>query len=64
VGRSVVITEYEDDLGLGTNNDSFNNGNSGKPILIGIIGVSDSFVEPKFESDKEVKVLDIADIMN
>jgi hypothetical protein len=29
LGRSIVISDSEDDLGLGDNNESFNDGNSG-----------------------------------
>lgn len=37
-GRSIVIHENEDDLGLGMNEESLLTGNSGKRIAYGIIG--------------------------
>lgn len=37
VGRSVVITENEDDLGRGGTADSYTTGASGKPIACGVI---------------------------
>ena len=43
VGRAIVISESEDDLGKGGNNDSFADGNSGEPLAIGIIGYSGEF---------------------
>lgn len=40
IGRSVVIHEDEDDLGLGGDQESLITGNSGKRIACGIIGYS------------------------
>lgn len=40
IGRSFVIHENEDDLGLGGNADSLVTGNSGKRIAFGIIGIA------------------------
>lgn len=40
-GRSLVIHDSEDDLGLGDHDDSSTTGHSGKRILWGIIGVND-----------------------
>lgn len=40
LGRAIVISKEEDDLGLGGTNESFNNGASGPPIAVGIIGIS------------------------
>lgn len=37
VGRSLVITADEDDLGRGGNAESISNGNAGKPLACGII---------------------------
>ncbi|KAF7286357.1 superoxide dismutase [Cu-Zn]-like [Rhynchophorus ferrugineus] len=37
VGRALVVTEGEDDLGLGGNANSYIDGNSGKPLACGII---------------------------
>ena len=39
LGRSLVIHEKKDDLGLGLNNESKKTGNSGKRIGYGIIGL-------------------------
>jgi Cu-Zn family superoxide dismutase len=40
IGRGLIIHENEDDLGLGTNDASKINGNSGKRIACAIIGIS------------------------
>jgi Cu-Zn family superoxide dismutase len=40
IGRSFVIHEDADDLGLGSNNDSLITGNSGKRVAFGIIGIA------------------------
>jgi Cu-Zn family superoxide dismutase len=40
MGRSIVIHENTDDLGLGNNMESFKTGNAGKRIACGIIGYS------------------------
>lgn len=37
-GRSIVVHEQRDDLGLGSNEESLKTGNSGERILWGIIG--------------------------
>jgi Cu-Zn family superoxide dismutase len=42
LGRSVVLHEKEDDLGLGGNPDSKKTGNSGKRIACSIIGLCKS----------------------
>lgn len=39
IGRTIVLHEREDDLGLGSDKNSKINGNSGPPIACGIIGV-------------------------
>ncbi|RMZ93455.1 superoxide dismutase [Cu-Zn] [Brachionus plicatilis] len=39
IGRTVVLHEREDDLGLGADKNSKINGNSGPPIACGMIGV-------------------------
>jgi len=41
LGRSVVIHEDEDDLGLGGNKESLKTGNAGKRIGCGVIGYSE-----------------------
>jgi Cu-Zn family superoxide dismutase len=38
IGRSVVIHEDEDDLGLGNHSDSLKTGHAGKKITCGVIG--------------------------
>ena len=40
LGRSVVIHEDKDDLGLGLNQESKKTGNAGKRIACGVIGYS------------------------
>lgn len=40
IGRAVVITENEDDFGRGENPESKMNGNSGKAMASGIIGLT------------------------
>ncbi len=40
IGRSVVLHQDPDDLGLGHNPDSLTTGNSGKRIACGIIGIA------------------------
>ena len=42
LGRSVVIHEGEDDLGLGDNAESLKTGNAGKRIGCGVIGYSEN----------------------
>jgi Cu-Zn family superoxide dismutase len=39
-GRSLVLHDAEDDLGLGKNNESTRTGNAGKRVACGILGVS------------------------
>lgn len=40
LGRSIIIHEDEDDLGLGTHNDSKTTGHSGARIACSVIGIS------------------------
>ncbi len=40
IGRAVVIKENEDDFGRGENPESKMNGNSGKAMASGIIGLT------------------------
>ncbi|CBK20629.2 uncharacterized protein [Blastocystis hominis] len=40
IGRSIIVYENEDDLGLGSNRDSSINGNVGKAIAGGVIGIA------------------------
>ena len=42
IGRSVIIHEDEDDLGLSSSENSLKTGNSGKRLLCGIIGIAES----------------------
>lgn len=53
IGRTIVITDSEDDLGFGGTNESFNNGNSGSPLAMGVIGISGEFGMPLFEKPKD-----------
>lgn len=39
IGRSIVIHEYPDDLGMGNNEESLTTGNSGRRIGCGVIGL-------------------------
>ncbi|KAG7196698.1 hypothetical protein KM043_016028 [Ampulex compressa] len=54
IGRSLVITEDQDDLGKGTNPESKINGNSGNRIACGIIARSSSL----FENTKKICACD------
>ena len=40
IGRSIVVHEDEDDLGLGGHSDSLTTGHAGKRLVCGIIGYS------------------------
>lgn len=43
IGRSVVITENEDDFGRGDSKEFKLNGNSGKAMASGVIGLTNQF---------------------
>ena len=45
VGRSLIVHEDEDDLGLGNNDESKKTGNSGKRIACSLIGYAESICE-------------------
>lgn len=55
IGRSLVVHDQEDDLGLGNFPDSLTTGHSGKRIMWGIIGVNDGGVCPEFPPIKELE---------
>lgn len=40
LGRTIILHELEDDLGFGLNPESKKNGNSGRRIACGVIGVN------------------------
>ena len=43
IGRSCVVHEKEDDLGMGNHPDSLTTGNSGKRVACGVIALSNKF---------------------
>ena len=48
IGRAICVSENEDDLGKESNDDSILNGNSGKPLVCGVIARSAGlFQNPK-----------------